>query len=257
MKKYILTLTLLFFCFGFSSPHRGIIARKNDTYTPPTCTTTNITFWWRCEALDFSATDGTLDYSAGDNIADAYSGAAINTAAVKIGTNGLDIPTVYDYVDFAVSLEDIVSSAEGRIGFWWRYTTWGDDAGIIRVTDSSPIFEIELNLTASDELEFKWYDNGTQRTTLTSSSSPLPSSGTWYFIEMAWKASTAYREIFVNGISAGTSSATIANASVSVNLFQIGETNSVAVDYHTDQIFISSSSTDNLYPCRDETEWPE
>jgi len=29
MKKFILLITLLFFCFGFSSPHHRIIARKN------------------------------------------------------------------------------------------------------------------------------------------------------------------------------------------------------------------------------------
>ena len=29
MKKYIALFILLFFCFGFSSPHSGIIARKN------------------------------------------------------------------------------------------------------------------------------------------------------------------------------------------------------------------------------------
>jgi len=86
----------------------------------------DITFWWRCETADFSGTNGTLDYSAGDDVADLTSEAAINTDAVKYGTNGLDCPTNYDVARFVPSNNDIIDSSEGRIGFWLRTTTWVD-----------------------------------------------------------------------------------------------------------------------------------
>ena len=228
----------------------------NNSEVAAACVTTNITFWWRAEALDFSGGNGTTDYSAGDDTATAASSAAINADAKKIGTNGLDIPSTYDYVYLTVSADDIVASSESRVGFWFRYTTWADGATIFRANDNNPVINIQLEMVDSNELRFYWYDNYGARTNLDTSGLDL-SSATWYFIEMAWKPATNHREIFVNGNSAGSSSQTIADAGVALVIVDFGNITGNAADFHMDNIMISSNSTDALYPCRDEAEWPE
>lgn len=253
MRRYILILTLLFFCFGFSSPHSRIIARKNAV-AAPVCDTTSIIFWWRCEAADFSGTNGTTDYSAGDDIGALASAAAINTDAVKYGTNGLDLPTPSDYILFDPPIAAL--EEEGRIGFWMRLTSFTDTRRLVNVTeDAGDFFYIQLDGT--DELEFYWYDAGTARTEFITSGANL-TTATWYFVEAAWKTSTDYREIFVNGTSYGSSSATIENFDTAPAWIAFGDGTGTAQDTHTDNIIISTDSTVDLYTvCKDELEWPE
>jgi len=57
MKKYIALFILLFFCFGFSSPHSGIIARKNASGGGGCDTATN-------EVGDRSEESGTVSLNA-------------------------------------------------------------------------------------------------------------------------------------------------------------------------------------------------
>ena len=231
-------------------------AVTNNSEVASACVTTNVAFWWRAEALDFSAGNGTTDYSAGDDVATAVGDAAINADAKKIGTNGLDIPSGYDYAWFTVSADDILASSESRVGFWFRYTTWVDGSTIFAANDNSPLTRIQLQMVDSNELRFYWYDNLGARTNLDSSGLDL-ASATWYFIEMAWKTATDYREIFVNGNSVESSSQTIADAGVSLNVMYFGNITGNAPDFHMDNMMTSSDSTDALYPCRDEAEWPE
>ena len=230
-------------------------AVTNNSEVASACVTTNVAFWWRAEALDFSAGNGTTDYSAGDDVATAVGDAAINADAKKIGTNGLDIPSGYDYAWFTVSADDILASSESRVGFWFRYTTWVDGSTIFAANDNSPLTRIQLQMVDSNELRFYWYDNLGARTNLDSSGLDL-ASATWYFIEMAWKTATDYREIFVNGNSVESSSQTIADAGVSLNVMYFGNITGNAPDFHMDNMMTSSDSTDALYPCRDEAEWP-
>ena len=257
MRKYIIILMLLFFCFGFSSPHHRIIARKYTTVS--SCDTTNIIFWWRCEAADFDATNGTLDYSAGDDIATLGNEAAINTDAVKYGTNGLDIPLDYNRATF-----DAISAAmddEGRVGFWLYINDFdaSNDSDLFRIICNSNN-KAYLHLEGTDELSFAWIDSSTTRD-LCSSSSANIAANTWYFIEAAWKTSTDYREIFVNGVSVasgGNCAATIASFAGAVVTTEIGNVSGADADYYMDNVIIGSVSTDDYNTgCKDELEWPE
>jgi len=256
MKKYYLIALILFgFCFGFiQQEHIAVIGKKSDVTA---CVITNITFWWRAEALNFSGTNGTSDYSAGDDIAEVVSAAAINADAAKMGTNGMDSPTASDVFVFNDgTITDVIDDSEGRIGIWLRITTWSDDQKIFRLYDNdSNIFLI--GLTASDELTWLWEDGGTVRTALTTSTSPLPSTGTWYFVEWAWKTSTNYREFFVDGVSIASSSETIGQFAGDPIEWRWGTTQDGTADLHFDNPIISSVSTDDLAACKDETEWPE
>jgi len=268
MRKYITILLLLFFCFGFSSPHHRIIARKNATVA--SCDLTNILFWWRCESLQLNdecigagnpvadctgANTGTLDYSNNDQLASSNSGAAINADANKTGTNGLDIPTSSDYVYFSSPTSTL--DDEGRIGFWIRFVTLNDNAQIFTLYDDSNDF-FRVRADGTDELNSLWSDAGDEDE-ITTVDANL-STGTWYFVEFAWKQSTPYREIFVNGVSKVSSSAAYdAFQGGGPTTMYIGVVGSGNGDYHIDQnLIISTDSTDDLYTvCSGETDYPD
>ena len=271
MRKYIFLIFLAFLLFASPLWAGQLVPIYEPIESVPACVTTNITFWWRAESLQLNdecvdvddpvagctgVNTGALDYSPGDQLATVVSTAAINADAKKIGTNGLDVPQPTDYLYFSVSAEDLIVSSESRVGFWFRYTDWADGATILTSTDNSPATTIQLEMVDSNELRFYWYDNYGARTNFDTDGLNLVSA-TWYFIEMAWKTSTDYREIFVNGNSAGSSSQTIADSGVALVIMYFGNTTGEDSDFHMDNIMISSDSTDALYPCRDEVEWPE
>jgi len=259
MKKLITFLILLFAVSAYSGTllqiQESIIAKKRGVAS---CDTSNIIFWYRCESDDFTATSGTLDYSVGDKAGTTNGGIAFNTDAVKYGTNGMDVPTGADFIYFApisATLDD-----EGRLGFWVYINTWVENAEFswIAYDDASNL--AKLFMSGADELGLTWEDSGTERTTLVTSNANL-STGTWYFIEVAWKTSTDLREIYVNGTectySAGEG-ATIASFAGDVIRTYFGETAGENSDYYMDNIIISTDSTDDLYTtCKDELEWPE
>ena len=227
-----------------------------DMVTPSTsCDTSNDVFWWRAEAADFSGTNGTSDYSAGDDTGVLQSSAAIDTDAVKLGTNGLDIPTGYDYITFTppvATLDD-----EGRAGFWLYINTFVDAASVLELYYVNGDNRLSIRLDGSTELSMRWKDSATARTTLTTTTANL-STGTWYFVEFAWKTGSGnyYREIFVNGVSKGSSSSQIESFATNPNYLIFGNTHSNAADFYIDNPIISTDSTVNLYLCKDETSWP-
>ena len=212
----------------------------------------DILLWWRCEALDFSGTNGTLDYSAEDDIAAASGSAAINTDSVKYGTNGLDCPTNSSWVTFTVSSDDIVDADEGRIGFWYYQTTQAGDGFIARfILDTNNKSSIAIYDT--DGLNWSWTDGSTARTTLNIVDADLDPT-TWYFIEAAWKVSTGYRELFVDGVSKGSSSATIGTFEPTSLLF--GNISDVANDWFLDNIMVSNDSTRDFNALKAKTDFP-
>lgn len=238
----------------FNDVHRleAIIVGQGGLGTSAADDYSDITFWWRCEGTTLDHPGN--DYSAGDTTTVLAGIAAINTAAVKNGTNGLDCPTSASYAPFAISSNDIIVAAEGRIGFWLRVTTWVDGAYITEWRDGSGDDRVHPQLNGTDELKFYWKDGGTERTSLISTDANL-STGTWYFVEFAWKTSTDYREIFVGGVSKGSSSATI-NASPDNIYFRLGNTGSTLSDLHEDHLIISNDSTRDLYALKDTDNYP-
>ena len=168
------------------------------------------------------------------------SAAAINTDAVKIGTNGIDIPTSYDAAQFDIVSLDLASDEEGRMGCYVYINTFVDTASIFSVyKDVNNNFELEME--DPDDLRFTWIDNSTGRNYLESAGVAI-GTGTWYFLEIAWKTSTNYREIFVDGTSrADTTADTIGNFAVDPNELNWGNRKTSAeADFYLDQCMVSN-----------------
>lgn len=214
-----------------------------DTYS-------DITLWWRCEGL----TLGAADYSAGDTSVSTFSGADINTDAVKIGTNGCDYPTVDDYHSLTVTGDDIVSDEEGRLGSYVRFVSMADGGKLGEVYGDANNY-LRFATTATDELRFRWVANGVTATDLDTAAANL-ATNTWYYVEFAWKRSTNYREIFVDGVSAGSSSAALGNFATAVTSFRPGSATGTNNDHHQDNIAISNLSTRDFNALKDLTESP-
>jgi len=217
-----------------------------------TCDTSSVIFWWRAEEADFSGTNGTLDYAAVDDTAALQNEAAINTDAVKIGTNGLDCPLDYNRAIFTAQSATI--DDEGRMWSWIYINTWVDNATFFILYDDTENFaHVEMNGT--DEIEFYWEDSNNARTSLITTTANL-STGTWYFLEAAWKTSTNYRELFIDGNSVGSSNDTIGSFVSPVIETDFGNEDTADADLYMDNMGISTDSTTSYYGCRDETEWP-
>jgi len=221
------------------------------------CVTTNITFWWRAEALDFSGGNGTTDYSAADDIAEVLSAGTI-AAVGKMG-NGIDLPTSSDTVYFNDgAIGSMITSVEGRLGFWLRYTTWAANGVIVRVYDNDGSY-FTITMTNSDELTFNWRDNYGGVISYETTGDPVAAceQPSWCFVEVAWKPATNYREIFFDGVSKGSSSAAIDAFAGDPVDFRFSTVGAGSGDVHIDNPIVSSVSTDDLNSCKDENEWPE
>lgn len=117
---------------------------------------TGFTLFWGCEAADFSGTNGSTDYSAGDDTFTLQSSAAINSDAGMYGTNGLDFPTSADYGTFnpasmiPVDTDFIVALAINFHTAWpsalvriWRLRDTVDGDSIAIYTDASGNLKID------------------------------------------------------------------------------------------------------------------
>jgi len=227
-----------------------------------TCDTSSMIWWWRAEVVDFSdgsgdGGNGETDYSVIDAsaVGTVNNNAVCNAAAKKYGTNGLDIPAAWDYISFPTP--SATWDDEGRLGFWIRPTTRTDDGVIIYLYgDANNHFRVRFDGTT--ELNWAWKDSSTARTEFATSGAGVAAGATWYWIEVAWKTSTNYREIFVNGVSKGSSAETIASFGVAVATMYFGDTTGIAQDLHMDNVIGGTVSTDDFYTvCKDELEWPE
>jgi len=216
---------------------------------------TDLVLFWRCEGTTLGAGD---TYGT-DNTVTLVSDAAVNAAAVKIGTNGLNIPTSNDTAELTNNDEYITS--EGRFGAWIKINTWAAGLAFLTANDGVAENVIEFYLAGADgtgNLSTFWKDSDIDRTILTSTGANL-ASATWYFIELAWKESTNYREIFVDGVSRGSSSATIGAWSAPLESVIFGDTWWVngGSGYYMDNIMLSTLSTRNLEPLKNLTSTPK
>ena len=240
----------------------GVPIEDIDTFSGvevSACNTSSAIFWWRAEAFDFSGTNGTLDYAlfVGGDVGTNISTAAINSAAAKIGTNGLDIPTGDDSVQFDVpaDLDD-----EGHFAAWVRFVDYEAEDDIFRLYAVSGTNVMTIRMYGTDELKVTWDDGGTGRDDLITTDANI-SLNTWYFIEFSWKTSTNHREIKVNGVTptGGLSSATIGSFASATLYGYFGNTlNGGTPDFHMDNMMLFTDSTVDAYTnCRDLDEWPE
>ena len=256
MGKYCKRIVLLFLLlFATNSYAVSPAILHGMSGSSGECVTDNVTFWYRAESEDFSGTNGTLDYSVGDDTAVVASGATFDADASYFASgNGLNLPTPSDYIYFSPPTATMDDA--GTIGFWLRLTTFTDTRRLVFLT-KSPDDNVIISLSGTEELQFLWKDDGNVRSTLITSGAAL-STGTWYFIQVAWETGNpGYREIWVNNVSVGSSADIIGSLDGAPTLFVFGDGTGTAQAGYMDNIILTSTSTDDLYPCRNEEQWPE
>lgn len=213
---------------------------------PPIEDFADITFFWRCEAADFSGTDGTDDYSPGDNTVALVGNAAINTDAVMLGTNGLDCPTAGDYGQLVIDTRDIISEAEGRIGFNLKFITPIDNTVLFQVRNDDDN-RIRGRINTTDELELGFTYSGTAVWFNTSGEALNLATSTKYFVEFSWNTTSNAKAIYVNGVSILTNNTAISAFAGAPTEFYIGNPSAVAADFYIDHVIVSNDDTRDLY----------
>lgn len=203
-------------------------------------------FFWRCEGTTL---DGTDDFTAGDNTATLNSAAAINTDAVRYGTNGLDSPSTQDYASFTISSQDLASLTLGSFGFAFRITSFLNGVIMFAATElATPNNHIRITMVGTDtdtgrELEFSIRRSGSGAATLTTTDANLLLN-TWYHVIGRYDQPNNDRKLEVydtNGtlITSVEDTSTAYNAPNAFDILQVGVVNgSGTIDVHTDNFFI-------------------
>lgn len=240
MKRLTLIILGVLLCTPLYSDMNPYIAGADDAGDAYA----DILFFWTCE----SATLGDDDYSAGDTTGTLNSAAEINATAAKVGTNGLYVPTGSDYYSFDILSNDIFASAQGRIGFWWKYyiTTWEDNAMLFTVNGTEDLAILTKN---GDELRVTW---GASAWTSTSASLVVD---TWYFVEVVYNTDTDSMRVLIDGSEIISSTATAFAPLNTPVALRIGSFNG-GYQYYIDNFMISSDSTRSLYELRNLTASP-
>jgi hypothetical protein len=162
-------------------------------------TFTDILFFYRFENTD------TEDYP-GNGM--TRNDGAVFSGTSQVGSYSLSCPNANDYTNGTVTSEDIFPATKGRLGMWYRWSTaWAEWKVLFRACDAGCANEIVVDHNnSSGSIQFN-YDGSTVNTNGTA----IPTVDTWYFVEVAWDTDLGdgsdYMEIFVNGVSKGSSSA--------------------------------------------------
>lgn len=215
--------------------------------------TTDLTFWWRCQAANFSSTNGTIDYSAGDDTVSLEGSAAINTTA-KYGdaTNGLYVGGSDSRVVLTSSVSSIVTSEEGRVGFPVKIVTW-DASAILFYLAVDINNSMLLKLGSSGELAINWINGGSAMTQRETTTSPV-STGTWYYIEYAWKTSSNMRKVYVDNTNVLSRTDTLTALAGTLAKMWLGDKKYVGPNavFYIGNVRITKNSELSLYESRDQ-----
>lgn len=207
---------------------------------------TDLVLFYRCEALQM----GVGDTYGTDSLWTDSSTEMISGTAEKSGTNGL-LVQYSDQHCIADNNGQYVLS-EGRFGTWVEVTTFGNYMGLFKAFNVGGDFVlVQLQGSSTDmEVSVQWSKAGEESVAFTTTTANMTNAGTvWYFVEGAWKQSTNYMEVWVDGVSKGstTSNTLLAWANALTTVF-LGEFNSIEpVLYYMDVVMLSTSSTRDLY----------
>lgn len=219
------------------------------------------TFFWRAEGTTL---DGTHDYSdggTGDQTASIVSAAAINTDAVRIGTNGLDLPTSGDRAEFDVAAHDLISPAAGAIAFSFRITTWVNGFTLVNVSGTDGVDQITVGLVDDDDILFRIRNSGGTNVTIQTAGAGL-TTGTWYAALPRWDQAANDRRIEIfNASGALISSAedlsTAYDQPTDLTTVRWGDVSGSAGDVHMDNMFIADAYAEPLEDYLDITSYTE
>ncbi len=226
----------------------------------------SVTFFWRAEGTTL---DGTHDFSAGDTTATLNASAALNTDAVKIGTNGLDSASNDSYAEFAVSSNDIISNVEGAIGFWFRYVTWNvshfhflaQQTG--QAANNIAIFSAGTDDATGREITLRVRRAGVSNVSITTTDADLQTN-TWYFLVARWDEPNSDMRIEVYNDNGSLRHAfenltTNFDQPQGLDVLRIGDSLGAGgtFDHHLDNIFIASDYSEPLENKMNITSWTE
>lgn len=228
---------VILFCLLFANPAAGMQLFAGRPAASGGGSYDDILFFWTCESSTLGADDY---YGSGDNTATLISTAAINTDAVKVGTNGLDFPDANDRITFDISAaSDFIDGTEGRIGFWFYYTTQVDYATLMSIDiDASNFLEM---YPYNGGITVRWREGGTNA--FIEISSADISTTTWYFLEFGWNASSNTRTVYLDGVQKAQSTASFTGLDFSSQTLNIGIDGGYAGDQYIDNFMISDDST--------------
>lgn len=283
MKKLILIWFLsyiaLFLSYSISHAqgslfdmNQAVVAKKNDVVCTTASANSNILFFWRAQAADFSGTNNSSapctgsgtgeDCSAGDETGSLLGGAAIDTDAAlgNNGTNGLDIPTASDYISFTTNIDSIFDGAELRAGFlFYSNATPGGAARAFTLrTGEGATDEFIIWYDASDHMYLAWENSGDSTQT---SGTVTISTDTALWIEVAASAANDYLKIYVYNYATGALLDSVETTGLTMNdigtpsLMYVGNSVAQTTDYYQDLVIISSDPATSLLEYRDDTSY--
>lgn len=212
-----------------------------------------ITMFWRAEGTTLDEA-GNNDYALGDSTASAVGSPAINTTAVKYGTNGIHINAVSEYYQFTLA-EDFVTPNAGAIATWIQWITFPTDGSVFFVArgDNGTNY-VALQGISTDELRLVT-NTGASNSTYDTTDANI-STSTWYFVCIAWNDAANTRKIYLwdsAGTAVGSSpwidSSTNFNAPAELTganaRLRFGESfGGTTTEFYEDNIFVGNSADD-------------
>jgi hypothetical protein len=241
--------------FGVEEPAK-VFGVETDYAAPPDYS--DITFWlgWEnCSPTCTSYTLGSDDYTAGeDSTATRNSSPLLTAGSALVGSVGSYHPGSGDNWLFTDSTDGAWPTGSFRVGFKLYVNSGTDNAVLIKKRyDGDELFYIRCEDAGCDDLRVS-YGNGAAYTYIQTNANIIPNA-TEVFVEVSYDVTVDEMELFVDGVSKGTSTA--ANtAFTSGGNIQIGETDSVAINCHLDNIIVSNDYTRDLNALKDLTTAP-
>jgi hypothetical protein len=232
----------------------------------PSMASAELTLFWRAESTTLDEA-GNNDYALGDNSASLVGSGALNTTAVKYGTNGIHINASSEYYQFDLA-ENFVGLNGGAVAFWIQWVTFS--------TTGNTWFEARGN-TSTNYYRGRGFTGDILRllsSNATPSSSNYDTTGTsittsaWYFVCYAWSDSANTRKIYIwDNAGAAVGSSPFIDTTTNYNgpaeltgasaRLRFGESSGTGgtVEYYLDNIFAGNSPEDCIpfYDNRDIT----
>uniref|UniRef100_A0A6M3XCL3 PKD domain-containing protein n=1 Tax=viral metagenome TaxID=1070528 RepID=A0A6M3XCL3_9ZZZZ len=227
-------------------------------------TWTDIKFWWRFEASDFSATNGTLDYSAGDDIAADNGTPTYSAGADLVGDGGkaLTLNAQWERVTFTTAIVNIWDAGTDlKIGFLWKTRDATDNTRILSFIQDGTHELLISQLT--NDLGVIYDSAGTVASANTVGNHLT--NGVVYYVEVTidFEAGndTLKIEYFTHAAGVSVESATDNDAAVtdfgtptSMSIGDIGGTGTI--DFDIDNLIISNDITRDIKAIRAYTSYP-
>lgn len=230
----------------------------------PSLADAELTMFWRAEGTTLDEA-GNNDYALGDSTAGVINSPAINTTAVKFGTNGIHINATNEYYQFDLN-EDFVTANAGTVAFWINWQAFTTDASaFVYIRGNTSTNYVYLRGTNTNELRLVTNTAASQSTHDTSAANI--STGVWYFVCFAWNDSANTRRISVwdnGGTLVETRQETSMNFFAPAELattggrLRFGEGGNVVgtPEYYLDNVFVGNGADcDTFYNNREITSY--